>query len=80
MAPQQPEKLAAVLREESADALTGYDEHGGYGHPDHVHVHRVARRAQAIARTQVLLEASVDRTWLVRADRVLRVVRNVEAE
>ncbi len=66
------EELAAVLREESADVLTGYDEHGGYGHPDHVHVHRVARRARALARTPVLLEASVDRTWLLRADRVLR--------
>ena len=54
--------------------LTGYDEHGGYGHPDHVHVHRVARRAREVARTPVLLEASVDRTWLVRADRVLRLV------
>jgi LmbE family N-acetylglucosaminyl deacetylase len=54
--------------------LTGYDEHGGYGHPDHVHVHRVARRARELARTPVLLEASVDRTWLVRADRVVRLV------
>ena len=35
------EKLAAVLREESADVLTTYDWHGNYGHPDHVQVHRV---------------------------------------
>ena len=72
-------ELAAVLREESADVLTGYDEHGGYGHPDHVHVHHVARRARALARTPVLLEASVDRTWLVRADRVLRRVPGIPA-
>src|SRR5438128_86816 len=52
------EQLTAVLREESADVLTGYDEHGGYGHPDHVHVHRVARRAREVAGTPVLLEAS----------------------
>ncbi|WP_395695258.1 PIG-L deacetylase family protein [Nocardioides sp.] len=34
-------RLATVLQEESADILTVYDEHGGYGHPDHVQVHRV---------------------------------------
>jgi LmbE family N-acetylglucosaminyl deacetylase len=59
--------LAAVLDEEAADILTGYDANGGYGHPDHVHVHRVARRAQAVAASRPrLLEATVDRTWLVR--------------
>jgi LmbE family N-acetylglucosaminyl deacetylase len=34
-------RLAAVLREESADVLTIYDWHGNYGHPDHIAVHRV---------------------------------------
>ena len=34
-------ELAAILREEAADVVTVYDEHGGYGHPDHVQVHRV---------------------------------------
>src|SRR4051812_48934396 len=38
--PEEPaQRLAAILREESADALTIYDRHGGYGHPDHVQVH-----------------------------------------
>jgi len=65
--------VAAVLDEESADVLTGYDRHGGYGHPDHVQVHRVARAAQPLAvRRPHLLEATLDRTWLVRAARVLR--------
>jgi LmbE family N-acetylglucosaminyl deacetylase len=64
--------LAAVLREESADILTGYDAHGGYGHPDHRHLHHVARRAAAVARTPVLLEATVDRN---RLRRVLAVTR-----
>jgi N-acetyl-1-D-myo-inositol-2-amino-2-deoxy-alpha-D-glucopyranoside deacetylase len=35
-------KLAALLEEERADVLTCYDEHGGYGHPDHIQAHRVA--------------------------------------
>ncbi len=37
------QRLAAVLREEHADVLTTYDPNGGYGHPDHVHVHDVGR-------------------------------------
>ncbi|MEO7626723.1 MAG: PIG-L family deacetylase [Nocardioides sp.] len=66
-------EVAAILLEEDADILTGYDANGGYGHPDHVHVHRVARGAQATAATRPrLLEATLDRTWLVRALRVLR--------
>lgn len=39
------EKLAAILREENADVLTVYDDNGGYGHPDHIQVHRVGMRA-----------------------------------
>ena len=34
-----------ILTEEAADVLVTYDEHGGYGHPDHVQVHRVGMRA-----------------------------------
>ncbi len=65
--------VAAILDEESADVLTGYDANGGYGHPDHVQVHRVARRAQAAAVSRPrLLEATLDRTWLVRVLWLLR--------
>jgi LmbE family N-acetylglucosaminyl deacetylase len=65
--------VAAVLDEEDADVLTGYDARGGYGHPDHIQVHQVARAAQEVAaRRPSLLEATLDRTWLVRAVRVLR--------
>src|SRR3954471_12658150 len=67
--------VAAILDEEAADILTGYDGNGGYGHPDHVHVHRVARAAQArAARRPLLLEATVDRTSLLRVLRLLRPV------
>jgi LmbE family N-acetylglucosaminyl deacetylase len=53
------QKLAAILREEDARALTIYDSFGGYGHPDHVQVHRVGKRAAEIAGTPAVYEAMV---------------------
>lgn len=54
--------LAAVLDEEGADVVTGYDWHGGYGHPDHVMVHRIVRRAvELAARRPRLLEVTMNR-------------------
>ena len=71
------ERLAAILREEAADVLTSYDEHGGYGHPDHVQVHRVAARAAELAGTRVVLEATVEREAIGRAVGWLRVLARV---
>src|SRR5205823_5577774 len=62
--------LVEVLREEHADALTIYDANGGYGHPDHVQVHRVGALAAELAGTPVVLEATVPGRLF---DRVLRV-------
>jgi LmbE family N-acetylglucosaminyl deacetylase len=60
-------RLAAVLDEEDADVLVGYDWHGGYGHPDHVKVHHVVHRAAALAaRRPRLLESTLNRTELKR--------------
>ena len=67
-------QLAALLREEQADALIHYDPAGGYGHPDHVQVHRVGRRAAELAATPLVLEATVDRDLLTKA---LRLVQRV---
>jgi LmbE family N-acetylglucosaminyl deacetylase len=47
------QKLAGILQEEDADAITIYDSFGGYGHPDHIQVHRVGKRAAEIAGTPV---------------------------
>jgi LmbE family N-acetylglucosaminyl deacetylase len=70
---QVAQAVAAILNEEDADILTGYDANGGYGHPDHVHLHHVARAAQTLAQQRPrLLEATLDRTWLVRLFRVGR--------
>jgi LmbE family N-acetylglucosaminyl deacetylase len=66
------ERLAEVLREERADALTIYDRNGGYGHPDHVQVHHVGNRAAQLAGTPVVLEATVSAGLFRAALLVLR--------
>jgi LmbE family N-acetylglucosaminyl deacetylase len=64
-------ELARLLVEERADVLTTYDSAGGYGHPDHVQVHKVGRRAAELAGTPLVLEATVDRRLLLRVARPL---------
>ncbi|MEO7555908.1 MAG: PIG-L family deacetylase, partial [Acidimicrobiales bacterium] len=54
-------RLAAILDDEQADVLTVYDDHGGYGHPDHIQVHRVGRRAGELAGTRRVFEATMNR-------------------
>jgi LmbE family N-acetylglucosaminyl deacetylase len=55
------EKLAAILREENADVLTIYDDNGGYGHPDHIQVHRVGKRAGELAGTPRVYQNTMNR-------------------
>jgi LmbE family N-acetylglucosaminyl deacetylase len=69
--------LADVLRSEHADVLTVYDPRGGYGHPDHVQVHRAGVRAAELAGTPVVMEATVDRDVFRRAMPVVRGLRRV---
>ncbi len=60
-------RLAAILDEEDADVLVGYDWHGGYGHPDHVKVHSVVHRAAELARRRPrLLESTMNRDAMRR--------------
>jgi LmbE family N-acetylglucosaminyl deacetylase len=59
-------RLAAVLRDESADVVTTYDWHGNYGHPDHIKVHHVGHRAAELAGTPRVFEATMNRDALVR--------------
>lgn len=63
-------KLADILREENADVLLSYDPAGGYGHRDHVQVHRVGARAAELAGTPRVLQATVPRDLLVRGIRL----------
>ena len=67
-------RLAEVLLDESAEVLTSYDAAGGYGHPDHVHVHRVGKAAARLAGTPVVLEATVDRRLLVAGAKAMRLL------
>jgi LmbE family N-acetylglucosaminyl deacetylase len=53
--------LAAILDGETAAVLVTYDEHGGYGHPDHVQVHRVGVAAAELASTPVLYFSTMNR-------------------
>ncbi len=65
------EKLAAILREENADVLTCYDDNGGYGHPDHIQVHRVGRRAAELAGTPRLYQSTMNRDHMLRGRRMM---------
>src|SRR5207302_1473378 len=47
-------KLAGIIREERAELVLSYDANGGYGHRDHVQVHRVGVRAAQLAGVRVL--------------------------
>lgn len=57
-------RLADLLREVGADILTVYDEHGGYGHPDHIQVHRVGRRAAEIAGVDRVFWSTMNRDMI----------------
>lgn len=59
------DKLVQILREEQADLFTSYDPTGGYGHPDHVQVHKVGAKAADLTGIPVL-EATVPRDLLVK--------------
>ncbi|OBG28215.1 GlcNAc-PI de-N-acetylase [Mycobacterium alsense] len=69
------QRLAAILRDEGAELLLSYERNGGYGHRDHVQVHRVGKRAAELAATPRVLEATMPREWLVRVGRLARLAR-----
>ena len=62
-------RLAAILVEEASDVLVVYDEHGGYGHPDHVQVHDVGVAAAGVAATPVLYLCTMDRGFMLELRR-----------
>jgi LmbE family N-acetylglucosaminyl deacetylase len=72
------EKLAAILREENADVLTVYDDHGGYGHPDHIQVHRVGVRAAELAGTERVYQATINRDHVIAGRQQFAEVSGIE--
>lgn len=77
-------RVAAVLEQESADVLTVYDDHGGYGHPDHIQVHRVGHRAAALAGTPRVFEATMNRDlirqWRSQMEQVEEIATAADAD
>jgi LmbE family N-acetylglucosaminyl deacetylase len=59
-------RLAQILGDEDADIVTIYDQNGNYGHPDHIQVHRVGRRAAELAGVERVFEATVNRDHVRR--------------
>ena len=57
-------RLARLIRDEHADVLLSYDPNGGYGHRDHVKVHRVGARAAELARTPRAYESTMNRDYI----------------
>jgi LmbE family N-acetylglucosaminyl deacetylase len=57
-------RVADILGDAGADTLVVYDDHGIYGHPDHVQGHRVGLAAADLARVQHRYEMTVDREYL----------------
>lgn len=64
-------RIVDITRAEGADVLIGYDAAGGYGHPDHVQVHRATREAARRLGSQVrLFEATLPREPIAQAVRM----------
>jgi LmbE family N-acetylglucosaminyl deacetylase len=65
-------RLAAILVEEDADILTIYDDNGGYGHPDHIQVHRVGLLASKLAGTPRIFEGTMNQDHIRRLSETFR--------
>jgi LmbE family N-acetylglucosaminyl deacetylase len=61
--------LAVILDEEEPDVLTTYDDNGVYGHPDHIQVYRVGKRAAELSAVPVVGQITVNRDWMRRGAR-----------
>jgi LmbE family N-acetylglucosaminyl deacetylase len=68
---QAAARLAVILGEEQADVLTTYDDNGGYGHPDHIQVHRVGARAAALIGLEQVFQQTINRTRLLEQMKAL---------
>lgn len=78
---EQINALRTIFEQEKPDVVVGYDQAGGYGHPDHVRVHEITLRAAQAAQVPTLLEATMDRQTIARVlDWVRPLVRIIQAE
>jgi LmbE family N-acetylglucosaminyl deacetylase len=62
-------RLVRIIAEEQRATdrfvLVTYDWHGNYGHPDHLHVHKVGHRAAQLAGVRDLFEVTLNRDFYV---------------
>lgn len=58
-------RLAEILGDVGADVLSVYDDHGGYGHPDHIQVHRAGHRAAQMAGVEHVFEVTMNRDHII---------------
>lgn len=58
------EQIAALCRAHRIGTLVTYDDHGIYGHPDHLVVHRAGVLAAQLAGIDTVYLATVDREYL----------------
>lgn len=70
-------RLATILRVEAAAVVIGYDQNGGYGHPDHIAVHEIVYEAAAAAGVPRILEATLPRDRFAKALHRMRWLRIV---
>lgn len=61
------ERLAAILREENAQALFVYDDNGSYGHPDHIQVYRTGLKAAELAGIDTVYQITMNRDAMLRS-------------
>jgi LmbE family N-acetylglucosaminyl deacetylase len=61
------ERLVRILRDVDCDVLTIYDDHGNYGHPDHIQIHRVGARAAELMQLDHVFEATMNRDLIIRS-------------
>lgn len=65
------DRIRDLLGDESVDVVVGYDPSGGYGHPDHLAIHRIGRAlAGSLPGTPRLFEATLPREPIAGAVRL----------
>lgn len=64
--------LVGVIREVRPQVLVTYDDFGGYGHPDHIQVHRVGLRAAQLAGTPEVFQGTMNSDHIRRSIQAVR--------
>ncbi|MBB2940410.1 LmbE family N-acetylglucosaminyl deacetylase [Actinoplanes lutulentus] len=66
------QRLAALIEKYQPDVVLTYDENGGYGHPDHIQVHRVTMAAVELAKPAKVYMSAMPRSMMVKVGERMR--------